>query len=115
MHKDFAREFFYKAKHSPTGEKSDAWIMKMLSLDEFVDFAKDLGDEKIASICETMQQSYGYRQISSKVRKRITDKQKSAVGNFLLEKYQSAIGVIAAVYNINESEVMLTPEEIYHL
>lgn len=105
MHKDYAIEVYNSLKNPKYVESaSDLAILKALCTDEIVDFAKDLGDEKISSICSTMQESFGYKNNSCKIRKRITEKQRFAVSDFLLNKFESAKKVICLVFGITEDQ-----------
>jgi hypothetical protein len=60
MHVDYAREFYYRLKNGKNSDPaSDYKIMLRLAMDDLVDFAHEIGDEKIKSRCETMQKSSG--------------------------------------------------------
>lgn len=107
MHKDYAIEVYNSLKN-PVSVKplDDLSILKKLVTDEIVDFAKTLGDEKISSICSSVQESYGYRYNSGKIRKRITDKQQFAIASFLIEKFGSTKNVICSVFNVGENDFL---------
>lgn len=113
MHKDYAREIYHRLKNPRSVEPlQDLDILCRLATDQFIDFAEIQGNEKITSICKTMKESYGYGTNSCFRQKKITDKQRFAVAKFLLERFGNAKKVISLVYNISESEVDLTPQEI---
>lgn len=108
MHVDYVKEVYHSLKNPKyTSAKSDLEILMVLCVDDFVDFAKEEGDEKIFSICEKMQESFGYRNNSSKIRSKITEKQRYAVSSFLLSKYETTKDVISKVFKIDVSSIDL--------
>ncbi len=104
MHVEVAIEIYKNLKFPKHVEPfSDLAIMKKLSNDEFVDYCANQNENiKIKSIAESMKSSYGYRYNSCNIRKKITEKQRTAIALYLLEKFESAKKAIEIVYDINE-------------
>lgn len=117
MHVDYAREYYHKHKNPKyVDPASDLYIIKMLSICDLVDHAKEIGDASIKMICEEMQNTSDYRYNGTKnFKSRMTDYQRYTVARFLLHKYKTAIAVIAKVFKIDESKVELTDKEIKYL
>ena len=104
MHVDYVVENYKKMKFPKFADPfTDLQILKALCTDEFVDFCAIHGDDKIKSIAETMKISFGYRIVSIKQRKKITEKQKFSLAFFLIEKFGNAKDCILNVYKINDS------------
>ena len=115
MHIDYVREQYHTLKNPKHMDPfSDIEFLCQLCTDEFVDHAKEIGDQKIKSICETMQESSGYG-LNPRSYKRITRKQQYCVSKFLIEEYSDAKTVISKVYDINVDDVDLTEKEIRYL
>ncbi|HUU87125.1 MAG TPA: hypothetical protein VMX17_05155 [Candidatus Glassbacteria bacterium] len=122
MHIDIVKEFYYNKKYQQIVEQLDDFsIIKLLAIDEIVDLAFDVGDEKTRSIAKTMKDSVGYKNNSTLGYKKITILQRHAIAKYLLEKYKTAKSIIACAYNVNEEELFNdeenfidTKEKIYN-
>lgn len=111
MHVDYAIECYKKAKFPKYVEpKSDSYIIEMLATDELVDLAHSLAETKITSICETMRNSRGYKNVSG--HKKITKLQQQAISKFILEKFATAEKVICAAFAITENEFSKRFDEV---
>lgn len=106
MHVDYVFEIYVKHKFPAHVDAfDDLTILKLLALDDFVDYCSIEGDEFVKSVAETMKISAGYRNNGSKIRKKITDKQKFVIANFLLNKFKTASCAIANIFNIEEESI----------
>lgn len=106
MHVDYVCKIYIKHKFPKHADAfDDLTILKILAIDDFVDYCGIHGDEFVKSVSETMKVSAGYRNNGSKIRKKITDKQKFVIANFLLNKFNTASCAIANVFNIEEDSI----------
>lgn len=102
MHIEYAKESYDRQKNQKhVLPMSDLTILKHLAMDQVLDLAENVGDDKTKSIAQTMKETakgnHRYR--------KVTDAQRTAVAAFLLQKYQTAKAVLAAAFNVPESEM----------
>ena len=114
MHIDYVRETYHLSKNKEE-PASDLKLLKLLANWQVVDYCEINGCEKISSIASTMKESHGYGNVSCFVRKKVTEKQRCAIANFLLEKFGTARNALIEIFKISECDFDLTEKEIYYL
>lgn len=102
MHVDYAIEQYKKLKFPKfVNAKKDIDILVLLAKDEIVDYCEKNGNEKIQSVAKTMKESYGYRSNSCFIKKKITEKQRYVIAEFLIEKFSTAKDAICEIYGVD--------------
>lgn len=101
MHMDYAKELVERYENDRfLSENADEHIANAIIVEPVVLALIDrVGDEKHRSIVESIREAENSRY------KRVTQAQKIALVDFLLEKYGTARAILAAVYGVTENEM----------
>ena len=102
MHIDYAREMVERVENDTFLKGDQRYMIKSVADErEILALVEKVGDAKHAEIAATMRE---IKKNGGRYRK-VTDKQKTAVALFLLEKFGTARAVLAAAFDKTEAEM----------